>query len=144
MSTKISCPDKETCGGANSPYPVIIKGFKGVPVHMITINNEALINRLLLEPEEITLGNGNPPSDPRNDMFLELYVRDITSDAIINHIDLSLLDQVGYSIFVYPTELIINPGIHMRYMGFSSAVYNSILFSNHSLSLAMLLPKLIN
>jgi len=90
---------------------------------IINIPSGSLLEQLFVLPGEIIPANGEPQYDPREEMFLELYVRDTTTDNTVNQIMLSLLNELLISIFIYSDRMIINPGIHLRYMGFSAGVY---------------------
>ncbi len=57
------------------------------------------------------------------DVYLELFVYNVATNELINYNKLNFESELNKSIFVTNDSLLINPGMHLRVLGYSSGVY---------------------
>jgi len=93
---------------------------KGV---LLEIESGSLITHLLYQQQNENGGGTPPVVDDRYRLVFEFYVYDIDSEQLLETSYINVIDEWNKSIFVTADKLLLNPGMHLRSLGYSAGVY---------------------
>lgn len=62
----------------------------------------------------------------KSSIVFELNVYNVDTDELLETVYIKLIDEVGKSIFVYDDKIVLNPGIHLRKLGYSDGYYKIV------------------
>ena len=83
-------------------------------------------NNILLSIESgslITHLNDGQSDNDRSRLVFEFYVYDIDTNELLDKSIIKVLDEWNRSIFISSDKLLLNPGMHLRSLGYSAGVY---------------------
>lgn len=89
---------------------------------LIKVHNGDLLDDLMQEPEPI-VPNDTRVVDERYRYIFEFFVYDINTNELLEQSIINVLSEWNNSIFIDSNQLLINPGIHLRNLGYSSGNY---------------------
>lgn len=78
---------------------------------------------VLLEVASGSFATQIQQQNKRYRFVFEFYVYDVETDELLESTTIRLLDEWNISIFITDNRLLINPGMHLRKLGYSAGVY---------------------
>lgn len=89
-----------------------------------TNNIQSLVDKgILFEIPSGSLMSYLNPEDDINKIIFEFYVYDINTDEMLESAVIKFSNEWNISIFVVNNKLWMNPGVHLRELGYSAGVY---------------------